>query len=249
MVDATKASSAQISLVQVQQNLVTVKGQVLVLQEQLNQLVSLPPCTELVLQEPPVPQNPFGCADEAINAALSSSPKIHEARMQAEKAAGAVRLADADFAPTVNAYGFYVNQNATDTIQDGFTGVGLSANYLLEWGKKNDTQRQWKGTEVLARQKLRNQIQEIQLSALKAYNEANRTEQALGYAQQLAQLNRDAKLPTDPFQLKFAIKDRLEAELGAVKADVDRRNAVVELRSLNGLLDLLVAHGHLQTGG
>ena len=237
LVAATNAPAAKISLVEVQQNLVTVNGQVASLQAQLNQLVNLPPCTELILTEPPAPQNPFGCADEVVNAAVESSPKIREARMQVEKAAGAVRLAHADFVPSVNAYGIYVNQDATPTIQDSFTGVGMSASYLLEWGKKNDTLRQWKATEVLARQNLQKEIQDLQLSAIKAFNEANRTQQALGYANQLAALNREAKLPTDPFQLKFAIKDRLESELGAIKADVDHRNAVVEVRSIAGFCE------------
>lgn len=234
MVDATKASAAKISLLEVQQILVTVNGQVAGLQAQLNQLVSLPPCTELILEEPPAPQNPFECADEVVKAAASSSPKIREARMQVEKAEGAVHLADADFVPSVNAYGFYVNQSASPTIQDGFTGVGVSATYLLEWGKKNDTLRQWKATEVLARQNLQKELQDLQLNAIKAFNEVNRAEQARGYANQLATLNREATMPTDPFQLKFAIKDRLESELGAIKADVDYRNAVVEVRSIAG---------------
>ena len=234
MVDATQASAAKMSLIELQQNLVTVNNQCEVLQVQLTQLTGLPPCTEIVLQEPPWPQNPFGCADDVIGAAVASSPKITEARMQAEKAAGAVRLANADFVPSVNAYGFYVNQTATQTIQDGFTGVGVSASYLLEWGKKNDTLRQWKATEVLARQALQKEMQDLQLNAIKAFNEVHRTEQVLGYANQLAQLNRDAKMPTDPFQLKFAIKDRLESELGAIKADLDYRNAIVEVRSIAG---------------
>ena len=237
MVDATQASAAKISLVEVQQNLVTVNNQCIVLQVQLNQLTGLPPCTELILEDPPAPQNPFGCADELVSAAVASSPKIREARMQVEKAEGAVRLANADFVPSVNAYGFYVNQDATPTIQDGFTGVGVSASYMLEWGKKNDTLRQWKATEVLARQNLQKEIQDLQLNAIKAFNEVSRTEQALGYANQLATLNREATMPTDPFQLKFAIKDRLESELGAIKADVDFRNAVVEVRSIAGFCE------------
>jgi hypothetical protein len=51
----------------------------------------------------------------------------------------------------------------------------------------------------------------------------------------LAKLNREAQLPTDPFQLKSALKDRLEAELGAIKADLEYRNAVVELQAATGL--------------
>src|SRR5262249_16708624 len=157
-----------------------------------------------VIEEPPLPQNPFGCADELVSAAVSSSPKIREAQMEVEKAAGAVRLANADYVPSVNTYGFYVNQQATNTIQHDFTCVGVSDSYLLEWGKKGDTLRQWQSTEVLARQNLQKQIQDLQLNAIKAYNEVNRAQQALGYASQLAALNREAKMPTDPFQLKFA---------------------------------------------
>jgi outer membrane protein TolC len=148
-----------------------------------------------------------------------------------------VRLARAEFVPSVNAYGFYVNQDATPTIQEDFTGVGMSATILLEWGKKNDTLRQWKATAVLARQNLQKQIQDTELAAIKAFNEASRAQQALAQAQKMAQLNREATLPTDPFQLKFAVKDRLESELGVVKADVEFRNAIVELRSITGFCE------------
>ena len=234
---ATNDPSVRMSLIQIEQNLSTVNSQCETLQGQLNQLVGLPPCTELELAEPPLPQNPFGCADDLIASAAASSPKIREARMQAEKAAGAVRLASADFVPTVNANGFYVNQDATQTIQSDFTGVSVTANYVLEWGKKNDTLRQWKSTEVLARQNLRKEIQDLELAATKAFNEVHRSDEALQLANQLVQLNRDAKLPSDPFQLKFALKDRLESEVGLIKADLDYRNAVVEVRSLAGICD------------
>ena len=69
---------------------------------------------------------------------------------------------------------------------------------------------------------------------MNAFNEVNRTEEALDYAQKLAQLNRDSQLPEDPFQLKFAIEDQLESEIGAIKAELDYRNAIVEVRSLTG---------------
>jgi outer membrane protein TolC len=211
-----------------------VDNQIITVREQLNQLINLPASTELRLDDPPAPQNPFERADDVAGAAVSSSPKIREARLQVDKAEAAVRLAEADFYPSVNAYGFYVNQDATPVIQDGFTGIGVSASYVLEWGKKNDTLRQWKATQVLARKNLQKEIQDLQLNAAKAFHEAKRAEQALEYAQQLAKLNREAQLPADPFQFKFAIKSRLESELGAIKAELDYRNAVIELRSLTG---------------
>jgi outer membrane protein TolC len=231
---STNSPDAKMSIVELQQNQLTVDAQIVTVSEQLNQLINLPACTELRLDEPPAPQNPFGCADDVVGAAVSSSPKIREARLQVDKAEAAVRLAQADFYPSVNAYGFYVNQDSTPVIQDGFTGVGVSASYMLEWGKKNDTLRQWKATEVLARKNLLKEIQDSQLNAAKAFHEANRTKQALEYAQQLAKLNQEAPLPTDPFQFKFAVKSRLESELGAIKADLDYRNALIELRSITG---------------
>jgi outer membrane protein TolC len=46
---------------------------------------------------------PFSCADDAVASAVASSPKIREAQMTVEKAQAAVRLAQAEFVPTVNA--------------------------------------------------------------------------------------------------------------------------------------------------
>ncbi len=233
-VAANNSPDAQISLVESQQALLSADSQVTTLSEQLNQLVGLPPCTTLQLEEPLMPSSPFTCVDSAVSAAVASSPKIHDAATQVEKAEAAVRLAKADFVPSVNAYGFYVNQSTTPTIQSDFTGVGLTGTYVLEWGKKNSVLREYAATVALARDNLRHQTQELELSTAKAYHEVDRTSQSLSYANQLAQLNREAKLPTDPFQLKLAAKARLESELGAIKADLDYRTAVVELLSITG---------------
>jgi outer membrane protein TolC len=232
--DAANSPDARIAVIQLQQNLVAVNAQITTVGQQLNQLINLPPCTELSLDPPPAPEVVYACADDAMDVAVASSPTVREARLQSEKAAAAVRLAEADYYPAVNAFGFYVNQDATRTIQSDFTGVGMSASYVLEWGKKGDTLRQFKATHVLARQNLQKSIQDAQLAVAKAFAETVRTRQSLDYAQQLAKLNREAQLPKDPFQLKFALKDRLEAELGAIKSDLEYRNAVVELRALTG---------------
>jgi hypothetical protein len=132
------------------------------------------------------------------------------------------------------AYGFYVNQNATPTIQEDFTGIGMSASYVLEWGKKNDTTRSYFATLVLARANLQKTMDDTRVNAAKAYHDANRAQQALSYAQQLAKLNGEIKLPADPFQLKFVLKDRLDADLGAIKAEAEYDVAVAELTSVTG---------------
>ena len=235
MAAASQSPDAQISLVQAQQGLLSADTQLVELTEQMNSLVDLPLGTQLELEEPPLPTMPFGTADEAMAAAIASSPKLQEARRQVDKAEAALRLAHADYVPSVMAYGFYVNQNATPTIQEDFTGVGLSATYLLEWGKKNDTYRASKATVALARQNLRKEMQDASLNASKAFHAVNQAEQAFNYAQQLASLNQQVQPPAaDPVALKAAMQARMEAAVAAIKAELDYRTAIVELQSIAG---------------
>jgi outer membrane protein TolC len=185
----------------------------------MNSLVDLPPRTQLELEEPPPPTIPFASVEEAVAAAVSSSPKLQEARRQVDLAEAALRLAKSNYVPNVMAYGFYVNQNTTPVVQEDFSGVGVSATYVLEWGKKNDTYRASMATVALARQNLRKEMQDTNLNAAKAFHTANQAEQALNYAQQLAMLSRQVQPPaTDPTALKAAVQARLEAEVAAIKA-------------------------------
>jgi outer membrane protein TolC len=234
--EASKGPDAQISLIQAQQSLLSANSQLVDLLAQMNQLISLPPQTELELEQPAAPMRPFSNADEAVSAAVATSPKIQEARTQVDKAEAAVRLAEADYVPTVLVYGLYVDQTATPTIQDDFTGVGVSASYTLEWGKKNDTYRASMATACLARQSLQKEIQDTTLSAAKAYNATQQAEQALVYAQKLAALNQQIPLPQhDMTALKAELQARLESGIAAIKAELEYRTALVELRSMTGL--------------
>jgi outer membrane protein TolC len=234
--EASKGPDAQISLIQAQQSLLSANSQLVDLMAQMNQLISLPPQTDLELEQPAMPMKPFSNADEAASAAVATSPKIQEARTQVDKAEAAVRLAEADYVPTVLVYGLYVDQTSTPVIQDDFTGVGVSATYTLEWGKKNDTYRASMATACLARQSLQKEIQDTTLGALKAYNAAQQTEQAMMYAQKLAALNQQVPLRKDDMTaLKAELQARLESGIAAIKAELDYRTALVELRSMTGL--------------
>jgi len=205
------------------------------LSAQMNQLVALPPQTTLELEQPPTPTKPFSNVDAAISAAVASDPKVEQARYEAEKAESAVRLYEADYMPQVLAYGMYTSQSTTPVIQHDFTGVGVSASYTLEWGKKNDTYRAGVSTLCLARQALRKQIEDTSLTAAKAYNAAEQAEQALAYAQKLAALNQQVPLPkNDMTALKAELQARLESGIAAIKAELDYRNGIVELRSITG---------------
>ncbi len=140
---------AQISVVETQQGLLTAEQQIVTLTEQMNSLIDLPLQTQLELEEPPSPTNPFASAEDAVAAAVASSPKLREAQEQVNMAEAGVRVAQADYVPSVLAYGFYVNNNTLPIIQEDFTGVGMSATYTLEWGQKNDALRGAKATLCL----------------------------------------------------------------------------------------------------
>jgi outer membrane protein TolC len=153
-----------------------------------------------------------------------------------DKAEAAVRLAGADYVPTVLAYGMYVNQETTPVIQDDFTAIGVTASYTLEWGKKNDTYRASMATACLARQALQKEIQDTSLSAAKAFHATEQAEKSLTYAQQLAALNNQVQPPAnDTTAMKAALEARLNAGIAAIKAELDYRTALVELRSMTGL--------------
>ena len=86
---------------------------------------------------------------------------------------------------------------------------------------------------------LRKEVQDTSLAAAKAYNAVDQAEQGLTYAQQLAGLNQQVPLPTqDMTALKARAAAQLESGIAAIKAELDYRTAVVELRSMTGTDDL-----------
>jgi outer membrane protein TolC len=238
MASAAASPEAQIDVIQAQQSLLEAETQLVSLSEQLVGLVGLPSGTKLQLDEPPRSAIPFATPADAIDTAVATSPKLQQARAELEKAESAMRVAQDDFMPTVLAYALYSDQQMTPVIQADYTGIGVTATYTLEWGKKNDTLHQWQATVCLARENLKKETDDVRLDAAKAYIEANRAEQALGLAEQLAKLSGEVHPPAnDPMALKAAAKAGLEAQVAAIKAEMDYRTAVAELCVLAGRLD------------
>jgi outer membrane protein TolC len=238
MESAEGTIEAQIEVVQARQSLLEAETQLTSLSGQLLGLIGLPSDTQLELEEPPHSTIPFASNEDAANAAEGSSPKLQQARQELEKAEAAMRVAQDDFMPTVLAYALYSNQETTPIIQSDFTGVGVTASYTLEWGKKNDTLRQWQSTVCLARQNLRKESDEVRLDATKAYLEANRAEQALDLADQMAKLSGQVRpAPNDLGAIKATAKAGLEAQVAAIKAEMDYRAAVAELCIMTGRAD------------
>jgi len=106
----TGALEARTALVEARQALQQVDKQIADLQEQLNALLDLPLCTTLELVEPPLPVPPFHCVEEVIGLALAASPELRKEQQTIAKAQAAVAAGKLDYAPSIAAFGGYLNQ-------------------------------------------------------------------------------------------------------------------------------------------
>jgi outer membrane protein TolC len=210
-------------------------AQILQLETVLNDLLNWPLCTPLVLSDPPPMHCPVECEVDAAAIALQASPKVREAQQLVAQANAALNLAKSEYVPSVNAVGTYVAQDATDTIQSDFSGVGVLVNQtLFEWGKKNHVTHQRQTGVAVAMANLRKTENDVRLAAIKAYQDFRQAEQAAEYSAQIAKYYAQAKLPTEPFQIIALAKDRMRAEAKALEAQIALRTKYAELMALLG---------------
>lgn len=232
----TKTIEARTALLEARQGLQAVDSQIADVQAQLNALLDLPACTKLELAEPPLPVLPLNCADEAVSLALSASPEIREAEQDVVKAHAAVAAAKVDYLPNVLAVGGFAKQTGANYIQQDINYVALTGSYtFFEWGKRKNTVRERENLVALAQLKVRQTEDEVRQKALKAFREFDEKRVALHNAEEMVQLRKEAEEKAAAPVAKFAAaKERMLAEVEAVKADLAYRVAHVQLMSLLG---------------
>ena len=229
------------AFLEARQALQQVNVQLADLQEQLNILLDLPPCTILELIEPPLPGPPVACADDAIKLAMEASPDLREAAANIAKAEAATRAARLDFVPSFAAIGGYTNQTGASYIQQNFGYIGVVGSYtFVDWGKRKNVIREREHLISMANLKYRQTQDELRQKTLKAYRGLAESHEALTLAQELVDLRKEAEakaLPgaqTNPVGLIEASKARATAEVDYVKADLAYRQAHLELSTLIG---------------
>ena len=240
---ATGTLEARTALVEAQQALQQVDSQEADLQEQLDGLLDLPPCTTLELVEPPLPLLPFHCADEVAGLAVASSPEIHEAEQTVCKAQAALAAGKLDYVPSIGLVGGYVNQTGASYIQQDIGYVGVVGSYtFVDWGKRRNTIRERQNLVAMATLKL---SQTAGRSASEGGEGLPGTERGPGGAEDrrgdggAAEGGRKegdaaAGLKADLTDLLEASKASMTAEVDAVKADLAYRTAYVQLMGLIG---------------
>ena len=242
MLAATGTLEARTALLEAKQALQQVGSQDADLQEQLNGLLDLPPCTVLELVEPPLPLLPFHCADDVAGLAVASSPEIREAQQTVCKAQAGLAAGKLDFVPSIGLVGGYVNQTGASYIQQDIGYVGVVGSYtFVDWGKRRNVVRERQNLVAMATLKLSQTEDEVRQKAAKAFRELNEDQDALKTAEEMVALRKEAVKKASAAGPKADLKDLLEAskagmtaEVDAVKADLAYRTAYVQLMALIG---------------
>jgi outer membrane protein TolC len=236
MVAAVGSLEAKAALLEARQALQAVDAQVADLTEQLNGLLDLPLCTRLELEDMPTVPCPITCCDEAVEAALASSPEVQEALAGVAKAQAGLAAKKLDYIPDVNVMGGYVNQVGIPAIQDNIGFVGVFANFtIFDGGKRRYAVRELQTLGAMAYAKLRMTEDEVRQKTVKAFREVDQTRQVLQTAEEMAQVRRQqVKKAAAPTAMLEAAKNQMKAEVELVQADLGYRMAIGQLKSITG---------------
>jgi outer membrane protein TolC len=232
----TKTVEARLALVEARQGLRAANKQAADLEEQLDALLDLPLCTHLELVEPALPELPFHCVDDVIAQALANSPELAEDSATIGKAHAAVKAGKLDYVPSVAIVGGYLNQTGMDYVQQNIGYIGVMGSYtFVDWGKRKNTIRERQMLESMASLKLADSEDKIRQNVVKTYREMVENQEALKTATEMAELRKeaekDAKTPKD---MMVAAKDRMTADVDAIKAELAYRQSVVQLMNMLG---------------
>jgi X-X-X-Leu-X-X-Gly heptad repeat protein len=230
------SATLRLGLLEARKGLAEVSSQTAELTDTLNQLLCLPPGTELEVTEPALPMVPVGSADEAAQFALANNPQICEAQQNILKAQAGMKAAKMDCLPIVAVVGGYVNQDIADYIQPNFGFVGVTANYtLLDWGKRSYVMHQREVQMMMANKNVQATSETVQLDARKAY---------LAYTQAQGELqiaNEVVGASLDGVKEAKDLPDVLTAKSAVAKAQLDQMKAELAFRLAH--IKLLAAIG------
>jgi outer membrane protein TolC len=229
---------------QAKQELLTNDLQLSDLHMQFNDALGLPLATAVTL-DPSVTDAPDGCEREAcITVALESHPEIAEARATVTKAEAAVRLAQFEYVPDVEAYARYSFQNNVPFLAGNFATVGIHLTYeLFDGGKKRASLAARRALLAQAKENLARLQDEVELRVSTAYNKLERTRQMVAVSQELVTLRGESRRVTSEQLTRGAalrslasasVAQELEAKALLLQSRLDYVQASAELDQATG---------------
>src|SRR5262249_19320770 len=190
----------QIALVEAKQGLQEVDNQLAEIEEQLRNLLDLPPCTRIELVPIAMPELGMRCADEVVAVAISVSPEVRSAEQDIEKARAATKAAKLEYVPSIALVGGIANQDFADYIQPDFAYVGFLGSYtFVDWGKRRNTIRERQNMIAMAQLKCQQVEDTVRQNAMKAFREYQQDAEILKTAETMVQARQAAvKKATTP---------------------------------------------------
>jgi outer membrane protein TolC len=211
---------------------------------QFNDAIGLPLGTAVAL-DPAVTDAPEGCAREAcLTVALESHPEIAEATATVDKAEAAVRLAQYEFVPDVEAFARYSFQNNVPFLASNFATVGVHLSYeLFDGGKKRANLAARRAQLAQAKENLARLRDDVELRVSTAYNRVERTRQMVAVSQELVTLRGESRRVTSEQLTRGAalrslaaasLAQELEAKALLLQSRLDYVQAAAELDQATG---------------
>jgi outer membrane protein len=229
---------------QSKQELLSTELQLSDLQMQFKDVIGLPLATQITL-ESNVPASHASCQrEECVKLALDSHPEIIEARAQVEKASAAVRLAQREYLPDVEAFARYSYQNNVPFLARNFGSFGVHFGYdLFDGGKKRATLREREAQLAQAKENLARIDDEVELRVQTAYNKLDRTRQMVAVSEELLALrNESRRVVAEDLkngaalrsQVQVAAAQELEAKTLLLQSQLDYVQAADEMTEAIG---------------
>jgi outer membrane protein TolC len=208
-----EAIESKAQSLEAKQDLLTTDLQLSDLNLQLNDAIGLPLATPLVL-DPSVRQVASTCErDQCVRAALESHPEIAEAQAKVEQASAAVRFAQRQYIPDVEAFARYSYQDNVPFLVHNFGTFGVHFGYdLFDGGKRNAAIQVQKAQLAKAQENLARVKEEVSLRVQTAYNKLERTRELMKVSEELLTLRTEShRVSAQELQQGSALPSQAEA--------------------------------------
>jgi len=236
MLAAKPSADLKLALLEVRKGIIDVETQIRELNDQLNDLLDIPSCVQVEVEDPLPPQPPVACAEETVQLALACNPEVREAMQLVAKAEAGLQVARMDYLPDVNIIGGWANQTSADYIQPNIGYVGVTASYtFLDWGKRRDIARQRQTQITMGQKNVCATRDKVALEARKTFAEFQRESESLKLAAEVVKARQDAeKEAATPAAMVAAKGETAKAELDQMKAEIAYRVAHAKLMKTIG---------------
>lgn len=238
---AVRTMQAHSALLERRQAAMTLDMQVEDAVLELNELIGLPPDTELV-PAPAGTRPAIPSLEDSLRQAASRSPELEAAKLTVEKARHAVAAAKSDRIPEIALFAQYIYQDGVPFLASNNGLIGFRLNYdLFDWGRRKGAIRERASQIAQAEEEMRRVERRIRIDVEKAYRRIERVAGVAEVAREASNVGREAlRIAKDQYELGLGSRAAYEeANAAASAADADLIAANCQIAAAVADLDRL----------